>query len=199
MFSKLVKGVVVSAMAVVGQSALAAGPHDFNRHNDRNFDRGYDYARVVDVDPIVNRMRVSVPTQQCWNEERYESGGYRQSSPRQSSSAGATLVGGLLGAVVGNQFGHGDGRRAATVAGAVLGAAVGSQTAASRGQRDDYYDEPIRRDVERCQTHYEDRVEERIEGYRVSYVYNGRRYTTQMPYDPGNRIRIRVNVHPAGF
>jgi uncharacterized protein YcfJ len=188
MFTRLMTGVVISGMAVAAQSA-AAGPH-YDR-----YDRDYDYARVIDVDPIVSRIRVAVPTRQCWNESRYEEGGYRT---RSGNVNGATLVGGLLGAVVGNQFGHGDGRRAATVAGAALGAVVGNQSAANR--RDAYrYEEPRASEVERCETRHEERYEERIEGYRVSYVYDGRRYTTQMPYDPGNRIRIRVNVHPAGF
>jgi uncharacterized protein YcfJ len=192
MFTRLMTGVVVSGMAVAAQSAVA-GP--YNGRFDRDFDRDFAYARVVDVDPIVNRIRVSVPTQQCWNESRYQEGGYRT---RSSNVNGATLVGGLLGAVVGSQFGHGDGRRAATVAGAALGAVVGNQSAAKR-RDDNRYDEPRGYDVERCETRHEERYEERIEGYRVSYVFDGRRYTTQMPYDPGDRIRIRVNVRPAGF
>lgn len=192
MLTKLVSGVVVSGLALAAQSAAAGQHHDrFERVGRGDF----DYARVVDVDPIISRVRVAVPTQRCWNETRYEEGGYRTSS---SNVNGATLVGGLLGAVVGNQFGHGDGRRAATVAGAAVGAVIGNQAASRRGERG-HYEEPYAYEVERCQTRHEQRLEERIEGYRVSYVYNGRRYTTQMPYDPGNRIRIRVDVHPAGF
>jgi len=34
--------------------------------------------------------------------------------------------------------------------------------------------------------------EERIDGYRVTYLYRGREYTTVMSYNPGERIRIRV-------
>ena len=45
---------------------------------------------------------------------------------------------------------------------------------------------------------YEERVEDRIEGYRVIYEYNGIRQTTQLPYDPGDRIRVRVDVLPEG-
>lgn len=198
MLTKLMTSVVVSGLALAGQSAVAGpSPDRFDRNHGGSYQRGYDYARVVDVDPIVRRLRVAVPTQQCWNETHVEEGGYRSSS---SNVNGATLVGGLLGAVVGNQFGHGDGRRAATVAGAAIGAVVGNQTAANRDDRNAYrYDDPRTYEVRRCETRHGERYEERIEGYRVSYVYQGRRYTTQMPYDPGDRIRIRVNVHPAGF
>jgi len=43
-----------------------------------------------------------------------------------TTGAGA-VIGGVLGAAVGNQIGGGDGRKAATVIGAVGGAAVGNQ------------------------------------------------------------------------
>ena len=42
-------------------------------------------------------------------------------------SGAATVGGALAGAIIGNQFGHGDSRVAATAVGAILGAAVGSQ------------------------------------------------------------------------
>ena len=48
-------------------------------------DRGraeYDYARVVDVDPIYRHVRVSMPRRECWNETRYEEVRY----PRQRAS-----------------------------------------------------------------------------------------------------------------
>ena len=51
--------------------------------------------------------------------------------------------------------------------------------------------------VQRCDVRYEQEYEERIEGYRVTYEYNGREYTTRLPYDPGERIRVRVAVAPA--
>ena len=35
-----------------------------------------------------------------------------------------------------------------------------------------------------------------IDGYEVTYVYGGREYVTHMPYDPGDRIRVRVAVTP---
>ena len=41
-----------------------------------------------------------------------------------------------------------------------------------------------------------DQWESRIVGYRVAYEYHGRNYTTVLPYDPGNRLRVRVSVDP---
>ena len=51
--------------------------------------------------------------------------------------------------------------------------------------------------MQRCDVRYEHEYEERIDGYRVTYEYNGREYTTRMPYDPGERIKVRVAVAPA--
>lgn len=36
------------------------------------------------------------------------------------------------------------------------------------------------------------RGDERIDGYRVTYLFRGREYNTVMSYNPGERVRIRV-------
>ena len=41
------------------------------------------------------------------------------------------------------------------------------------------------------------RYEEHIAGYDVTYRYQGRLYHTRTDYDPGRRIRVRVEVTPA--
>lgn len=186
--------------ALVSQASFADGRWQPNGRYDTRYENGrydngryaqdYDYARVVDVDPLVERYRVAAPVQECWNETRYEdargNGGNRN---------GATLLGGLVGAVIGNQFGHGSDRKVATVAGAVLGGAVGNQVGRSNEGR--YGDEAREYDVQRCATRHEDRYEERVVAYRVTYLYNGRRLQTELPYDPGPRMRIAVAVRPA--
>ena len=194
--------------ALVAQSALA----DHGRH--RGWDRpqgwereqGYsdtDYARVIDVEPITRRIRVSEPRRECYQETRYEEPRYesdRAGGP--APAAGSMILGGLIGAAVGNQIGHGDGRRAATVAGALIGSALGHDAAARRNYRDGPYEEvrsyepPRAYSVERCDVRYQESWEERVEGYRVAYEYNGRRYETRLPYDPGERVRVRVDVFP---
>ena len=32
--------------------------------------------------------------------------------------------------------------------------------------------------------------------YDVDYVYRGTKYRSRLPYDPGNRLRVRVSVVP---
>jgi len=166
-----------------------------NRYDDRYDDDGaYDYAKVVDVQPLTRQVRVSSPQRECWDETRYDERDY--GPPRARNSAGPTLLGAVIGAAIGNQIGHGDGRRAATAAGAIIGAGVGNSQA---GRRNGYEQPPPPRayTVQRCETHYRNDIEERIDGYRVTYVYHGRRGVTQLPYKPGDRIRVRVDVSPA--
>ncbi|MCS6947496.1 MAG: glycine zipper 2TM domain-containing protein [Steroidobacteraceae bacterium] len=162
----------------------------------------YDYARVIDVDPLVRRVRYSEPRRHCWYETHYDRfdhwrDDYRVIETRPHSAAGAMLLGGAIGAVIGNQFGRGDDRRDARVAGALIGMAIGHDQAGRRGYRiHDRWRDHAPRSIERCEVHYEDRWHEHIDGYRVTYEYNGRRYTTRLPYDPGNRLRVRIDVFP---
>jgi uncharacterized protein YcfJ len=212
-----------AAIVAAGLGTLVAGTAlaDNGKHRgwDRRYDdrrhSDYDYARVVDVDPIVRRIRVTEPVRECYEETRYERD-RRYGSPSASrGSAGSMILGGIIGAAVGNQIGSGDGRRAATVAGALIGSAIGHDAAAKRdGRYDSRYD---RRDDRRYEDRYDDRYEgrpytvercdvrevesweERIEGYRVTYDYQGRRGSMTLPYDPGPKVRVRVDVRPAEY
>ncbi len=201
MLTKAINVLAAAGLLLGGQAAFA----DHGRWQDNDYrhrDRpDYDYARVVDVDPIFRNIRVSTPRRECWNETRYQEVRYSEGPREPHRAAGSMILGGLIGAAIGNQIGSGGGRRAATVAGAVIGTAVGHDAAANRqdrfgnyGRRD--YREARPYEVERCDVRYDDQYERRIEGYRVTYVYNGRTHTTRMPYDPGDRIRVRVDVLP---
>ena len=144
----------------------------------------YDYARVVSVQPIVRYVTVKTPVRECWEDTAY----YTSYEPKRGS-AGRTLAGAIIGGVIGHQFGSGRGNDAATIAGAMIGAAAGHG--------------PVHRveharPIERCETRYRSHREKRIDGYDVVYRYNGRKYSTRMPYDPGNRLKVRVDIRPAG-
>ncbi len=181
----------------------------------RDAQRAEEYARVLNVEPITRRIRVSEPRRECYQETRYDAGRRDDRRPwvygsrGAPTSAGQMILGGVVGAAVGNQFGRGDGRRAATVAGALIGSAIGHDVAARSqargdeyresaryGYRDGYDDEPRAYTVERCDTRYDERWDERVEGYWVTYEYNGREFRTRMPYDPGRELRVRVDVTP---
>jgi uncharacterized protein YcfJ len=133
-------------------------------------------------------VRVSEPVRECWEESQPISNG-----PFSSNHIGATLVGGAIGTVVGNQIGRGRGKDVARVAGAILGGAIGHSVSVDRARQQGV--ETVHR-YERCDVHYRDSYVERVEGYDVTYEYAGREYATRMPYDPGERIRVRVDVSP---
>jgi len=153
-------------------------------------DAVYDYARVIKSEPIVRYVTVRTPVQECWEETEYYS-----VTQRPRGTAGGAIVGAIIGGVIGHQFGHGHSQDHATVFGSLAGAAIGSEVAVAKagGYTTTQHSRPVRR----CQTRYTSREEERIDGYRVMYVYNGQKYATRMPHDPGRRLRIRVDVRPA--
>lgn len=172
-----------------------------------------DTAQVVSAQPIYER--VSTPRQDCWNEtvtmdRRTPSAGYQDvgyaPAPSSERSVGAgTVLGAIIGGVVGHQFGNSSrGRDHGTVAGAVVGGLLGNtiENSQPRGYATTNYDpQPARvdytpetRTVQRCQTINDTR--DQVTGYNVTYRFNGREYTTRMPYDPGPTINVRVSVAP---
>lgn len=187
MSSRILSIAAITGLAVASTLAHADDwRHDGGRYRDPWPD--IDYARVVDVQPLVERVRYRAPVQECFDVER---------GPDRT---GSTLAGGLLGAVIGHQFGSGGGRRAATVAGAVIGGAVANDAAARAEARDDDYGYDRGRGrvsyETQCRVRDEARYEERVRAYRVIYRFHGREYTTELPYDPGPRLRVAVDARP---
>jgi uncharacterized protein YcfJ len=204
--TRIVVGVVAAVVTMASASAFAQGPYNDRPYNDRPYDQdqydqrdydgdaGYDYARVVDVQPMTTRVRVTTPQRACWDETRVDDRSHA-ASPLPRTTAGGAVLGAIVGGVLGHQIGHGQGRDAATAAGVVIGAAVGANQAQRRAA---YASGPPREyTVQRCETRYQETWEERTDGYRVTYVYNGRRQVTEMRNRPGERIRVRVDVSPA--
>lgn len=180
---------LVTAALLIGTSGTALADHDYRvARSDR---ASYDYAKVISSQPIINYVTVKTPVRECWEEMQYYT-----VDRRARSGGGGALVGALIGGVIGHQVGSGRGNDAATVAGTLIGAAIGSD--ASRQRYDGSGVERIARPVERCETRYQAHQEKRIDGYRVTYRYNGQKYRTEMPYDPGRQIRVRIDVRPAG-
>jgi uncharacterized protein YcfJ len=148
----------------------------------------YDYAKVISSQPIIRYVTVQTPVRECWQDTEYYTAHQRHHATR-----GSTLVGALIGGVVGHQFGSGHGKDAATAAGVMIGAAIGHDSAHRR-----YGTVRNARPVQRCETQYRSHQEQRIDGYNVVYRYHGQKYATRMPYDPGKKVKIRVDIRPAG-
>lgn len=159
----------------------------------------YDFAEVVAVEPIVRIVTVTVPRRECWNEEVAVERRRGGSDRGGNGSVGSTIAGGLLGGVIGRQIGGGSGRDAMTVVGALVGSAIGSNAGRDNDRNTDRRGSDVVYDsVRRCETRDEVREEERVDGYHVTYLYNGREYNTRTRNHPGDRIRVRVSVNPAG-
>jgi len=178
-----------AGLSLLLAAATASAGHNYAFGKSRAPAAVYDYAKVLSVEPIVRYVTVKTPVRECWEETRH------YSVDRRPNTAGGTLLGAIIGGVVGHQFGSGRGNDAATVAGTVIGPAFGNDIA--RRKHGVYESTRYSRPVERCATRYQAHEEERIDGYRVIYRYHGQKYATRLPHDPGDRIRVRVDVRPS--
>lgn len=141
-----------------------------------------DFGRVVRVQPRMEQVRS--PRQECRTD-------YVQAPVQQQRDAGGSIVGGIAGALLGSTVGHGNGKVAAAAAGGIAGAMVGDHV--SNDGRP-YGGQVQEQAVQRCRT--VDAVEQRTNGYDVTYDYRGHTYNTVMPADPGSRVRLHVSVEP---
>src|SRR5258706_4792633 len=126
MFSKPTIAAIAVGLAI-GAPALA-NENDPWRDDSAGMSAGYDYdyARVTHVEPRMRQVRVSVPRRECY-EVSDDDPGYSQAADR--PAAGGMILGGLIGAVIGHQIGHGRERAVGTVAGAVISSAIGHDAA----------------------------------------------------------------------
>ncbi len=145
---------------------------------------GYEYADVIAVEPVIERVEVPVSGKVCWDEEVYHRHpGYRSGVPQ--------IFGSIIGGVIGNQFGGGHGQDAMTFAGAALGAAVARDMQEKKAREAEYATTELRCEIE---TDY--REEETVVGYDVTYEYRDETYTARLEYPPKDKIRVRVSVDP---
>ncbi|MBE5314118.1 MAG: glycine zipper 2TM domain-containing protein [Xanthomonadales bacterium] len=180
---------VTAAFALVCAGAGAASA------DGGGYGPAYDYARVVEVRPIIESYREPVRSEQCWSEpvtyrepDRYR-GGSRDRAP--------AILGGIIGGAIGNQFGSGSGRDAATLAGAALGYAAVRDSQRHRGG---YIEgREYTRYEDRCRVVTDYRREDRVVGYDVAYRYRGRTHWTRTDFHPGDRIQVEIDVRPVPY
>jgi len=152
-------------LALTGGAPVAAQAADFT-----------ETAQVISATPIYRQ--VNEPRQECWSESA-------ATGATPERSYGGAIIGGVAGALLGNQVGRGDGRYVATAVGAVTGAMVGdrlgnAQQAAAPAQ------------VQRCRQ--VDAYRQEASGYNVVYRYHGRDINTTLPYHPGNTVTVGVGI-----
>lgn len=179
MRTQIISGLVAAAVLTV--------PAAYAYDDDEDYTDGGTtaYAEVLSARPLTHLVDVTVPREECWNQE------VRHEVHEHPYTTGQTILGGVIGAAIGHEIGRGRGRDAATIAGGLIGASVGANHAARSG---DSYERVS--NERRCRTVEETHTEERTDGYDVTYRYGGEVYHTRMPYDPGRRLRVQVNVSP---
>jgi uncharacterized protein YcfJ len=174
MTKMFVSALVMALMATTAFAQNAPGPDDGGH---------YGWADVLRVDPVYTVARTEVPQQQCYDQTVV------QQNP--GNTTGGTILGAVVGGVLGNAVGRGGGRALTTAVGAVAGGAVGGQVAANSGSQ-------TTQTVTNCQqTGTTVSEQRRIMGYDVEYRYRGEVFMSRLNYDPGERLRVRVNVTPA--
>jgi uncharacterized protein YcfJ len=152
----------------------------------------HDWAKVVSSKPVYDAVRIVTPRTQCWTERvAYEHHYHGARSPA------PMIIGATFGGLLGHEIGHkGRSKRVGTVVGALLGGTIGHEIGRERrGRASDVRREY--RDEERCETSEEVTWENALRGYDVTYRYHGRSYETQLAHDPGDRIRVKIDVIPA--
>lgn len=157
----------------------------------------YDYAWVISSKPIYKEVQVNHPQQVCWNETRYHQvPQYTQTYS--DSSATAPILGAIIGGAIGNKLGHKkSNKRIGTVAGALLGGAIAIDH--SKGQRVHQSYSTQAYTQRQCRTDNQISYENRIVAYKVKYRYKGKVYKTRMNQQPGDQIRVAINVSPVGY
>ncbi|VAW91230.1 hypothetical protein MNBD_GAMMA23-1429 [hydrothermal vent metagenome] len=153
--------------------------------NPSNFDNFIVKAKVVNVTPIFRYVRINTPSERCYREP------VSHTNYNDGNRNGKMLLGGLIGGIIGNNIGHGKSRKARAVVGALVGSQIGSNLADKQAYR-------VRHAgyQQRCNTQNISKTRKQIDGYNVSYKFRGRIFTTKMPYDPGHKIALRVNLSP---
>jgi len=104
-----------------------------------------------------------------------------------------TVLGGVVGGVIGSQVDDRGARVVTTAAGSAVGAMVGyglSQVGYQQvGNRH-------HRHGRRCRTVTEYERRRHVDGYRVTYRYRGHQFVTRTDEHPGRRIPVRVKLRP---
>ena len=144
----------------------------------------YEWANVVEAEPVIRIIRRPVDEEVCWQEEVY-----REVPERRAKTP--VVFGALLGGLIGNQFGSGHGRDAMTFAGVALGRAIAKDN--QRRKNPQHYYASLE---DRCGINTQWTETEQVIGWDVVYEYEGETYVTRMQNEPGEQIQVQVSIAP---
>ena len=142
--------------------------------------RRRDNEQLFEANVTAVRAVVSAAGQRCWvDNERVAQ------EPARSNNLPATIIGAVIGGILGHQVGDGRGRDLATVGGAVAGGAIGASV--GRDGR------PQTEEVQRC-TNIPNQA--RADLWDVTYNFRGQEHRVQMTSPPGQTILVNRDGEP---
>ncbi|WLH11818.1 glycine zipper 2TM domain-containing protein [Pseudomonas hefeiensis] len=137
---------------------------------------GPEYAQVVAVDPV--KTQIKTPREVCKDVTVT-----RQKPVQDQHQIAGTVLGAVAGGLLGNQIGGGTGKKIATVAGAAGGGYAGNKIQEGMQERDTYTTTQTR-----CNTVND--ISDKVVGYDVRYMLDGKEGKVRMDRDPGNQIPV---------
>lgn len=138
---------------------------------------GPEYADVVSVEAV--KQTVVTPKEECKAEQVT-----RRRPVKDEYRITGTVIGAVVGGVVGHQVGEGRGKDLATVAGAAGGGYAGNRVQKHMQDNDTYTAQE-----RRCRTVNES--SEKIVGYDVKYLLDGKVGKVRMDEKPGDRLPVK--------
>jgi len=167
MNKSMLVGAVLGAVGVTAGGAVAT----------YNIVSAPKYAEVLAVKPI--KETIKTPREVC-----KDVAVTRQAPVKDQHQITGTAIGAVVGGLLGNQVGGGNGKKLATVAGAVGGGYAGNKTQEHLQSRDTYTTTETR-----CSTVTD--TSEKLVGYDVKYELDGKVSQVRMDNDPGRQIPVR--------
>ncbi|TCV65737.1 glycine zipper 2TM domain-containing protein [Pseudomonas fluorescens] len=137
---------------------------------------GPEYAQVLAVEPV--KTQVKTPREVCKDVTVT-----RQKPVQDQHQIAGTVLGAVAGGLLGNQIGGGTGKKIATVAGAAGGGYAGNKIQEGMQERDTYTTTQTR-----CNTVND--ISDKVVGYDVRYMLDGKEGKVRMDRDPGNQIPV---------
>ncbi|TNB77735.1 glycine zipper 2TM domain-containing protein [Pseudomonas sp. Fig-3] len=137
---------------------------------------GPEYAQVLAVDPV--KTQIKTPREVCKDVTVT-----RQKPVQDQHQIAGTVLGAVAGGLLGNQIGGGTGKKIATVAGAAGGGYAGNKIQEGMQERDTYTTTQTR-----CNTVND--ISDKVVGYDVRYMLDGKEGNVRMDRDPGNQIPV---------
>ncbi|WP_048308774.1 glycine zipper 2TM domain-containing protein [Halomonas sp. PR-M31] len=163
---------VGSTLAVLGLGGLAFGAYQIQTASPTP-----QYAEIINVERITDT--VETPREVCDDVAMT-----RQRPSKDPNRIAGTAAGAIVGGVLGNQFGGGNGKKIVTAAGAVAGGFAGREVQGRMQQGDTYT-----MTEKRCRTVTD--TTEQFKGYDIEYRIDGKVFDTRLDEAPkGERVPL---------